>query len=451
METNQITTNQIDQYDLVAEDAVIGILLYAPELITEVPYLSPDSFSEYRRSKAYEVIQSQPDDNILITLGDHFESSEIRGLIDLFMDVTNRDVHENELLTYAERVRTAKDLRLAGSEWTKPLDTDFMARYAAVKDGSISLASELWFDSIMVAPAVSHFSGEYPAEPEDKTCNTYWSMDVYKSEQGHEVKARGARYSVLHSYIGKHGLMGACPHCLHKRAVELSKHIERASETYTNQNLMRQATVSETKAGRIAATVKKRNQRDKEGITYSIVKVPQNNSQVWILHDVPDLEGEPLPHDRGSLYRMILNTVKKTPKGRRGWRGLAGWGQADKEQPAKSEPIGSLAEGAKQKAKKDDPKFVARIMGENWGKFSTLLQGFLGEDTPITKKGITFEVDLDALLLFLDESGLNYAVIDGELPSVPLKAYKTKPICAKRDKPPKEPEQQQLWEDPITF
>ena len=358
------------------------------------------------------------------------------------MDVATRDIHENDLQKYAERVRAAKDLRLAGGP--KPLNTDFMARYTGIKEGDPvtggSLAGGLWPDPIMVAPIVDHFKGEYPTEPEHKTCKTYWSMDIFKGEQAHTFKARGVKFRVLHGYIGKGGkVIAACPHCLHTRSIELCKHIERASESYTDDNLMRHVTVTETKAKRIAATVKKRNQRNKEGITYSVVKVPQNNSQVWILHDVPDIEGQPLPVDRGSLFELIQQVIKHTPKGRRGWRGLAKWGQAETET--------AKGEGQKPKAKQD-PDFVARLLGEKWGKFSVLLQGFLGEDDPITKKGITFEADLGELLQFLDDAGLNYAVIEGKLPDVPLKAYKQDTICAKRDNTP---QQLEFQEDPIPF
>jgi len=426
-------------YDLVAEDAVIGILLYEPELLTAVGHLSPDCFSEYHRSKAFELIQGQPDDNILITLGEHLEGFDLSRLIDLFMDVANRDIHESDLLTYAQRVRAAKDLRLAGGH--KPLDSELMSRYANKQLAGGSLAGELWLDSIMVAPGVDHFKGDYPPEPDHKTCQTYWAMDVYKSEQGHTFKARGVRFRVLHSYIGKGGkVIASCPHCLHNRAIELCKHIERASETYADQNLIRHVTVTDTKARRIAATVKKRNQRDKEGITYSVVKVPQHDGQVWLLHDVPNIEGQPLPVDRGSLFELIQGKVKNTPKGRRGWRGLAQWGKAETIKIL--EPIGN-----KPKAKKD-PDFVARLLGEKWGKFSTLLQGFLGEDDPITRKGLTFEADLAALLQFLEDAGLNFAVIEGELPDVPLKAYKQSYTCLKRDNAP---QQLEFRDDDIPF
>ena len=433
---------KIDLYDLVAEDAVIGILLYEPELIAEVD-LTPDCFSEYHRSKAFELIQGQPDDNILITLGEHLEGFDLSRLIDLFMDVANRDIHESELLTFAERVRAAKDLRLAGGP--KPLNTAFMARYAGLKEGDPvtggNLAGELWQDPVMVAPGVDHFKGEYPAEPEHKTCYTYWDMPIYEGEQGHVFKARGERRRVLRSFIGKGGIVAACPHCLHKRTIELCNQIERASESYTDQNLMRHVTVTDTKARRIAATVKKRNQRNKaEGITYSVVKVPQNNGQVWILHDVPDIEGQSLPVDRGSLFKMVYQAIRHTPKGRRGWRGLSKWGQAETESPK--------GEGQKQKAKQDNLKLVARLRGENWGKFSVLLQGFLGEDDPITRKGITFEADLTDMLQFLDDAGLNYAVIEGKLPDVPLKAYKQSKICVKRDNTP---HQLEFKEDSIPF
>ena len=304
------------------------------------------------------------------------------------------------------------------------LDHAFIDRYRDENQRTSGgkLAGELWKEPIMVAPARDHFSGEYPDEPTtSKTCGTYWMADIYKNDNGHQVKAGGVHLSVLHSYITKGGkLIGACPHCLHERTLHLTRLIEKASQQYTHDNLMKITIVSDGEAKRIGERIKKRNQRS--DITLSVVKVPQPNGQTLLIHDVDDLEGKALPPERPELYNLVHGLVKNTPKGRRGWRGLVTWGN---DKPVQDNRGG----GGHQEKDKGD--FVARLMGENFGKFATLLRGYLDTDEPITRrKGITFDVDITNFLQFLEDAGLDYAVTEGDLSHL---RHKIKGICAKRD------------------
>jgi len=445
----QQTQNQENNFDNLyyatdSEDALIGIILSSPELLPLACDLSPNDFTHWQRQDAWAAILKHDAD-----LGAVLAETSNPDLIAWTGDAANHwyDATAADVITQVANIKQAAKLRRAGFAVESPIpdwgrgdrrpvdlaaaDAPRRSRIGKRERGGSLARSIFKANAEMVAPAREHFTGDYPGEIHQATCKTHWQATIHKADNGHTIKARGVRFSVLHDFTTKGGkLIFACPHCLHERTIQLCQGIESAALNYIHENHMRHVTVSDKEAKQIADKLRQRNKREHDnhqtGNYYSVIKVPQHDGQTWLLHDDPDTPGEALPTDRKQLYKLTYDKVKNTPKGRRGWRGLSRWGMYAEKQ--KSDNPGD-------EAKKQASDFVARIMGENWGKFAQLMRGYFDYEGPLTRKGVTFEdCDLSNWLQFLEDAGLDFAVIEGELSQI---THKTKDTCLKCDNEPK--------------
>lgn len=294
-----------------------------------------------------------------------------------------------------------------------------LARAAWGDDAVMAAPGRQWlprYDAASLAHA-GNFTGTYPLTGFKEHCRFYWKVNHYETSNGEHVhKGWGAHYPILHDYQGKRGVIEACPHCIAERTLELCKMIEKAAVGHN----VRYGIMSDAGAKKLQGAIKKRNQRG-DGAILTVVKVPQVGGQTWILHDVPDVAGAELPTDRKELHALIYERVKLSPKGRRGWRGLATWGQPAKPQDAQDAPGDALAQDDTEMPLDDiddDLQLIGTTVGVDWVGFEETIAGFLKDGQRIGKRAVRFECPMSTLTKAWDKAKLNYCT---EWTDVPLK------------------------------
>lgn len=310
-------------------------------------------------------------------------------------------------------------------------------RHAArLKANGLELADGMWPNkqAVMVI-SFSHFTGDYPGGHKDKTCKTNWII----SGRGHKVeKAAPVEFSLWRGYTTRGGeWVAPCEHCRHERVLSFCKKLEKASDIYRRENMMRYAVMSEKEAKQTADKIRKRNQRKEGHIFYTTF--PLQNSTV-ILHDAHDIDGTPLPGDRAALYDLVTGWVLNTPKGKRAGHGLSTWGTLPAD-IARGTAVKDTQESKKNEATggADDDEGSHgrwRLIGPNYGRLARTLEAHL--DQRIPAKGAKVDLDLSELLDLFEKAGIDYAVFDGELPGdVTLNVCESKISSTKWDKPGK--------------
>lgn len=287
------------------------------------------------------------------------------------------------------------------------------------------LAGEFWPDQqpILAIP-IAHFGGTYPAAP---TAPKVCKIRGFVSGVGNTaVKWGRAEFSQWRGYTHpKSGrYIQPCQHCRHERVLETCEHIERASFQYSQDNLMRWQSVTQAEKNKQTAVIRKRKERG--AALASPVTFPLSNGRFILLHDAPDIGGQPLPSDRRELYHLVAGWVLDTPKGKRAGKGLATWGK----QPDK--PAG--AAGGEKPTKEGQPE------GKRWrllvDNFSTLAREMAAYEGKPVKPG-EINIPVSEIVARLDNAGAVWAVESGELPAnVTLNREEEKPICVKCDNPP---------------
>lgn len=282
--------------------------------------------------------------------------------------------------------------------------------------------------AVMVG-SFSHFDGRYPEPGHQRTCKTHWVI----SGQGDKANSISpVNFSLWRGYAMQGGeLVPACEHCRHNRVMSFCKRIERASQQYADRNLMRWLELPEKEARAIQERLRKRNQRS-DDTPINFTTFPLEGGRVVLLHDAKDIDGQPLPIDRGELYDLVAGWALATPKGKRAGHGLGKWGVVDARQEAAEKDAGEK--------KEEKPQGKGwRLIGKEYGRFATMLGAHL--DLDIGAKGAKLDLDLTELLEFLEEFGIDYAT-EGQLPggNVPFSRYNQKTTSAKQDTRPFEPD-----------
>jgi hypothetical protein len=442
MATTTITESQITLQHLYHEDderALLSILAANPSFIDELnDHVLIAYWTHPERRELFQAF-TQGDDA-------RFEALAMSYVMPDY-DATLQDAR-----ALADELRDAFELRAGGAMATCLVDdgaiVDVLPDWAAASEptprnnpivGLTIDPRELWArkvnggelagdffgdDAIMMATP-SYFDGEYPGEPEtEKTCGVKWIQDCYEGVQPGqgEFEYRRAHMPVLHGYITRKGMYVApCPHCQHEATIKICKHLERASEHYISVNLpMRYLETTEAEAKRLRLRINQRNKRSDDGIIYNKARIPQENDRAIFIHDADDIEGTPLPVSRAALYALVMSWVVNRPKGKRGSHGLVTWGnQTVKDNTPKQS-------GGKKKR-----KLLFRIFGDDNVSYRRALEAFLDEE--IHGRRYEFTLQIDTYIRFLNETGLDYAIADGDK-NVIDKLLETKDIYLTDDK-----------------
>jgi len=304
-------------------------------------------------------------------------------------------------------------------------------------------AGELAHDLFAEAPLKlsQWFTGDWPTFEGERTCKTHWQA---KAQHMTIVSAAPQPWDNWRGFTTRKGIkVDACPHCRHERALDFCRRIERAAnDTYAFENQMRYATMSNADAKRMTGRLRKRNQRG-EDVAINLTTFPLGANKTIVLHDATDIDGAPLPSDRGALFTLIEAWALATPKGRRAGHGLGTWGRPTRTNDSEED---SHTVKCNDQREQRNPSGQWWIRGVEWGKALQAIEAYSGETLNYTGN----ELQLDALgvLQALDAKGVAYELV-GDVPEVIMSRFagEDKHTPTKRDT--EQGSAPQVWQSPL--